>query len=86
LDARVVDAMVTVPWSGFDLINAFNVCCDTKSHVASGSVDWSRLSVGDVASGQCPRPVSTVTCVAGNGRVRSSRESPRVPAPSGGHR
>jgi putative transposase len=24
LDARVVDASVAVPWSGFDLINAFN--------------------------------------------------------------
>jgi hypothetical protein len=57
-----------------------------KSHVASESVDWRSADVDDVTSGQCPRPVPAVACVAGNGRVRSPRESPRISAPSGGHR
>jgi hypothetical protein len=39
-----------------------------------------------VTSGQCSRPVPALTCVAGNGWVRSSGESPRVPVPTGCHR
>jgi hypothetical protein len=60
--------------------------CDMRFHVESGFVDWRSTDVDGVTSGQCPRPVPTATCVAGNGRVRSSRESPRVPVPSGDHR
>jgi hypothetical protein len=60
--------------------------CDMRVHVVSESVVWRSVDVDDVTPGLCPRPVPTVTCVAGNGWVRSSRESPRAPAPSGGHR
>jgi hypothetical protein len=60
--------------------------CDMRFHVESGFVDWRSTDVDGVTSGQCPGPVPTATCVAGNGRVRSSRESPRVPVPSGDHR
>ena len=35
LDARVVDGSVVVPWSGFDLINSFNVW---KRSAAAGRV------------------------------------------------
>ena len=61
--------------------------CDTKSHVVS---EFRRLEVRrdaeDVTSGQCSRSVPASTCVAGNGWVRSSGESPRAPAPTGCHR
>lgn len=60
--------------------------CDMRLHVVSESVDWRSAGADNVTSGQCPRPVPAVTCVAGDGWVRSSRESPRAPAPSGGHR
>ena len=49
--------------------------CDMRSHVVSESVDWRSTDVDSVTSGQCSRPVPTVTCVAGDGWVRSSRES-----------
>jgi hypothetical protein len=46
-----------------------------RHEVAGG--EWARWlgnadEVGDVAPGQCSRPVSALTCVAGNGGVRSS--------------
>ena len=41
--------------------------CDTMSLVASGLAGWRADEVGDVAPGQCSRPVSALTCVAGNG-------------------
>jgi hypothetical protein len=47
--------------------------CDVRSHVVSESVEWRSADVDGVTSGQCSRPVPTVTCVAGNGWVRSSR-------------
>ena len=47
----------------------------------SESVDWRSADVDDVTSGQCSRPVPTVTCVAGNGWVRSSRGKPKGPCP-----
>src|SRR5216684_6259631 len=50
------------------------------------SVGWRLADAGDVTSGQCLGPVPAMTCVAGNGRVRSSWESPRVPVPSRVHR
>jgi oligopeptide/dipeptide ABC transporter ATP-binding protein len=50
--------------------------------VRSESVGWRLADAGDVTSGQCLEPVPAMTCVAGNGRVRSSWESPRVPVPS----
>src|SRR5713101_6457746 len=50
------------------------------------SVEWRLADAGDVTSGQCLGPVPAMTCVAGNGRVRSSWESPRVPVPSRVHR
>jgi hypothetical protein len=47
--------------------------CDTRLHVASEFVDWrADDDVGDVAPGQCSRPVPVLTCVAGNRGVRSS--------------
>ena len=60
--------------------------CDTRSHVASGLADrrsgLCRLrSSGLVLDGLAP----PLTCVAGNGGVRSSRESRRTPVPSGGY-
>jgi hypothetical protein len=51
--------------------------CDTKSLVASGLAGWRADDVGDVAPGQCSRPVSALTCVAGNGGVRSSEFKPK---------
>ena len=51
--------------------------CDTKSLVASGLAGWRADDVGDVAPGQCSRPVSALTCVAGNGGVRSSGFKPK---------
>src|SRR6266851_5201447 len=60
--------------------------CDMRSHVRSESVGWRLADAGDVTSGQCLGPVPAMTCVAGNGRVRSSWESPRVPVPSRVHR
>src|SRR5262249_30564330 len=64
-----------------------SVRCDTKSHVMSG---FRRLEVRHGAEAVpwvlCPSLVPALTCVAGNGRVRSSGESPRVPAPTGCHR
>src|SRR5260370_14454418 len=59
--------------------------CDMRSHVRSESVEWRLAHAGDVTSGQCLGPVPAMTCVAGNGRVRSSWESPRVPVPSRVH-
>jgi hypothetical protein len=60
--------------------------CDTRSHAASGLADWRsglcRLrSSGPVLDGLAP----PLTCVAGNGGVRSSRGSRRTPVPSGGY-
>ena len=52
----------------------------------SESVDWRFDDVEDLTSGRCSRPVPALTCAAGNGRVRSSGESPRTLVPSGGHR
>jgi hypothetical protein len=50
--------------------------CDTRSHVVS---EFRRLEVRhdaeDVTSGSCSRPVPALTCVAGNGRGRSSGEA-----------
>lgn len=57
-----------------------------RSHVVSESVEWRSADVDGVTPGQCSRSVPTVTCVAGNGWVRSSRESPRGPVPSGVYR
>ena len=51
--------------------------CDTMSLVASGLAGWRADEVGDVAPGQCSRPVSALTCVAGNGGVRSSGFKPK---------
>jgi|SRR5450756_805608 len=45
--------------------------CDTKSLVSTGLVDW-RVGGDGVAPSQCSRPVSALTCVAGNGGVRRS--------------
>jgi len=81
--AGKLSAIVAGMVAGADSIDDL---CDMRVHVVSESVDWRSADVDDVTSGQCPRPVPTVTCVAGNGRVRSSWESPRAPAPSGGHR
>jgi hypothetical protein len=39
--------------------------------------------VDDVAPGKCSRPVSALTCVAGNGGVRSSWNKPTGSVPSG---
>ncbi len=39
-----------------------------------------------IVPGSCSWPVPAPTCVASNGGVRSSGESPRAPVPSGGHR
>ena len=50
--------------------------CDTKSLVSSGLVDW-RVDNDDVAPSQCSRLVSALTCVAGNGGVRSSGFKPK---------
>ena len=62
------------------------IACDMRSHVVSESVEWRSADVDGVTSGQCSRPVPTVTCVAGNGWVRSSRENPRGPVPAGVYR
>jgi hypothetical protein len=52
--------------------------CDTRSHGASEFVDWrADDDVGDVAPGQCSRPVPALTCVAGNCGVRSSGKKPK---------
>src|SRR5436190_20419818 len=51
--------------------------CDTKSLVASGLAGWRADEVGDVAPGQCSRPVSALTCIAGNGGGRSSGFKPK---------
>src|SRR6266566_6820601 len=58
--------------------------CDTRSLVASGLVVWRADHVGDVAPGQCSRPVSALTCVAGNGGVRSSGFEAQGPLPHPG--
>jgi SRSO17 transposase len=60
-----------------------------RHEVARG--EWVRRLEGrdvvdGVTSSLCLWLVPTVTCVAGDGWVRSSRESPRAPVPSGGHR
>ena len=60
--------------------------CDTKSLVASGLAGWRADDVGDVAPGQCSRPVSALTCVAGNGGVRSSEFKPKGSCSIRGHR
>ena len=60
--------------------------CDTRSHVVSGLLIGGPTDVDDVAPGQCSMTCPRSTCVAGNGGVRSSGESPRAPVPSGGHR
>src|SRR5690242_5301716 len=51
--------------------------CDTKSLVASGHAGWRADEVGDIATGQCSRPVSALMCVAGNGGVRSAGFKPK---------
>src|SRR2546430_16678216 len=64
--------------------------CDTKSLVASGLAGWRADEVGDVAPGQCSRPVSALTCVAGNGGGGSSgvkaQGFPSLPGAHGGGR
>jgi hypothetical protein len=60
-----------------------------RHEVARG--EWVRRLEGrdvvdGVTSSLCLWLVPTVTCVAGDGWVRSSRESPRALVPSGGHR
>src|SRR2546429_7866173 len=58
--------------------------CDTKSLVASGLAGWRADEVGDVAPGQCSRPVSALTCVAGNGGGGRPRgEAQGFPSPPG---
>ena len=59
--------------SVLELAVALKKDCDVKSHSVSKSVDWRSTDVDDVTSGQCPGPVPTVACVAGNGWVRSPR-------------
>ena len=44
--------------------------------MSSGLVDW-RVGNDDVAWSQCSRLVSALTCVAGNGGVRSSGFKPK---------
>jgi hypothetical protein len=45
--------------------------------VSSGLVVWRVGVVDDVAPSQCSRLVSALTCVAGNGGVRSSGFKPK---------
>ncbi|MCA1681634.1 MAG: hypothetical protein LC700_00375 [Actinobacteria bacterium] len=51
--------------------------CDTRSHVMSGDADWRPTDdVGGVVPGECSAPVPALTCVAGDGGVRSSGKKP----------
>jgi hypothetical protein len=45
--------------------------------MASGLIDWRSADVDDLILGQCPGPVPALTCVAGNGGVRSSEKKPK---------
>ena len=59
--------------------------CDTRSHEVSEHVKEVRLCRGR-SYGLVFETVPAVTCVASDGRVRSSRKSPRAPVPTGCHR
>jgi len=59
--------------------------CDTRSHEVSEYVEEVRLCRGR-SYGLVFETVPAVTCAASNGRVRSSRKSPRAPVPTGRHR
>ena len=55
--------------------------CDTRSHLASELADWRADYVGSVVPGACSQPGPALPCVAGNGVVRSTGESPRAARP-----
>ena len=63
-------------------------CCGPRSRSARpvGALIGGSTDVEDVTPGQCSRPVPALTCVTGNGWVRSSGESPRRPALPGVHK
>jgi hypothetical protein len=51
--------------------------CATMSHMSSECAGTRSDRVGCVASGECSAPVSALTCVAGNGGVRSTGKKPK---------